>query len=322
MEYVRRLLASSVAMEYKILTYGKLASDFSELVKKQYPDLSVLLANSQSEVKSLLPQVNAIAGFNFLSGEDTSTIKWIHSFGAGVDAFLSLDALVPETILTRTKGKLGVKMGEFCLAYILADLRAMFPIHDNQKKKHWEQLSTENLYDKTVLVLGTGSIGSGIAQKLKGLCKRLIGLNSSRSDNDLFDEICNWETYPALAKQVDVVISALPSTATTNSVLNPEFFARFEKVLFINVGRGNVVTEEGLLLSIGEGSIRKAVLDVFSIEPLPESSPLWSHEQIVISPHQSGITSAEEVLESFSQAYEAIKQGKKNELFVDIERGY
>lgn len=309
-------------MKYSILTFGKLASEFADLVVQRYPELKVLLANSQAEVKSILPQVNAIAGFNFLNNEDASGIDWIHSFGAGVDAFLAIDSIRKDVILTRTKGKLGEKIGEFCLAYILADLRAVFSIYGNQKDKCWEQLPTENLYDKTVLVIGTGSIGSGIAQKTRGLCKRVIGLNRSNSPNDLFDEISDWNSYQKIAHQVDVVISALPSTSDTNSVLDPEFFSHFKNMLFINVGRGNVVTEQCMLDSIDAGCVRSAVLDVFTEEPLPSSSPFWAHKKVMVSPHQSGITSVEGVVESFSEAYEAIKRGERSDVFVDMKKGY
>lgn len=309
-------------MKYKVLTNGKLATEFAASVNQHYADIEVLLARSQREVKLLLPKANAIAGFNFLGDENVSHLKWIHSFGAGVDAFFTNKSLAEEVVLTRTTGKLGVKIGEFCLSYLLADLRALLPTYGNQKEAHWEQLPTQNLYDKTILILGTGSIGSGIAQIMKGLCKQLVGLNSTGSSNELFDQVHDWESYKQIAKNVDIVVSALPSTEKTNAILNADFFAHFRRVLFINVGRGNALKEEVLLHSLHNGEVRRAVLDVFETEPLPKSSKLWSHEQVLVSPHQSGITSIDEVLECFGRAYEALKRGCSNELFVDIGKGY
>lgn len=306
-------------MDYRFLTYGRLSDDFENFIKVNYPGISIVCATSKDEVRRLIPSVNSIAGFNFLRGQDLSSIYWIHSFGAGVDAFLKLD-LQQSTILTRTTGDLGRKIGEFCLAHMFSDLKALTPLYENQKKSLWKQVSTSNLFDTSILILGTGTVGQAVADQLKGRAKKVAGINKSRSQNPAFDEIHGWDSFDAT--EIDVVINTLPYTPETAGILREELLREFNQILFINVGRGDSVEEKVLLSAIENGWIRKAVLDVFPEEPLEKNSPWWTNEKVIISPHQSGITTIEDVNTSFTLAYDALQRGEKNQLFVDIEKGY
>ncbi|MEP1097408.1 MAG: D-2-hydroxyacid dehydrogenase [Cyclobacteriaceae bacterium] len=308
-------------MYKRILTSGRLSSEFCDFVKNEYPDFSIVRAESKDEILSLLPTADVLAGFNFLKGEDISHIKWIHAFGAGVDSYLKIPSLKQETTITRTTGALGSKMGEFCLSQILAEIKSLFPIYENQKRSIWKQIPTANLFDQEVLILGTGSIGSGIAKRLNGQVKKIIGLNRSQRPVESFDEIRTWVSLGDLSN-IDVVIGALPSTSETSSVLGDDFFKKLNNVIFINVGRGDSVDEEALVKGIESGRVRRAILDVFAVEPLPKNSPLWSNESVTISPHQSGLTTIEDVGSSFQRSYEAIKNGKRNELFINTEKEY
>jgi len=308
-------------MNNRILTSGRLSEEFCNFIEGDYPNFSIARAESKSEILSLLPTVDVIAGFNFLSDEDISHIKWIHAFGAGVDQYLKNPSLNQETIITRTTGDLGSKMGEFCLAQILVEIKSLFPIYENQQKSIWKQTPTANLFDQEVLILGTGSIGSGIAKRLKGQVKKIIGLNRSQRPVEPFDEIRRWDTLGDLS-DTNVVIGALPSTSETSFSLGEAFFKKLNNAIFINVGRGDSVDEVALIKAIELGHIRRAVLDVFTKEPLPKESPLWENECVTISPHQSGLTTIEDVGSSFKLSYEAIKNGTRNELFIDREKEY
>lgn len=308
-------------MQYNFLTYGRLSKEFSDFVQETYPELHCIHANSIEEAHAHLPEVNAVAGFNFLQNETISHLRWIHSFTAGVDSLLTNPALNKETIITRSTGDMGAQIGEFCLAYMLAEAKALFEIHENQKSKIWKQTSTVCLGDLNVLVLGTGSIGQGIAKKLGGLVNKVYGLNRSKSSNPLFDEIHDWNSFQQL-ENIHVVINALPSTPETSGIVGVDFFQQFKDLIFINTGRGKTTQEKELIKSIDASYIKKAILDVFSVEPLPASSELWGNEHVIVSPHQSGITTITDIISSFKHAYHAIRSSEKNELFVDIQKGY
>ncbi len=309
------------SMEYRMLTYGRLAEDFEAHVKSSYPEILITKATSKSEIKSILPDVNAIAGFNFLTDEDVSGIKWIHAFGAGVDSYLKLESLDPNTTITRTTGDLGKQMGEFCLTYILAEIRSIFTTYENQKIATWKQIPARSLADLNVLILGTGSIGQGIAQQLNGLVNKIIGLNRSGTSAAQFHDTYNWDSISQI-QDIHVVISALPSTTETSSILDTAFFKLFNAVIFINVGRGDAVDENVLIEAINSGHVNNAILDVFPEEPLPKESNLWTNDRVLISPHQSGLTTIDDVTSCFKLAFNAMKRDERNNLFVDQEKGY
>jgi phosphoglycerate dehydrogenase-like enzyme len=308
-------------MEYRFLTYGRLSEEFQLFVQDKYPSLDVIRADTKEEIISALPKVNAIAGFNFLSDEDLSSIEWIHAFGAGVDSYVKLDGLNSNTILTRTSGDLPIKMGEYCLAYVLHDLQSISSIEANQRSHIWKQYPTQNLHDLNVLILGTGTIGQGIARQFQRASNRVIGLNRNRLKKAGFDEIIDWNDLNK-ELEIDIIINTLPSTNETDSLLDESFFHHFNRTLFINVGRGKTIHNESLLKALHDDQVRKAILDVFDVEPLPGDSPFWQHDRIIVSPHQSGITTIDDVSSSFELIYEAIENGETNHLFVDLEKAY
>lgn len=306
--------------QYKLVTYGRLSEKFYDWTYKRYNGIEVRLAKSKEELKELLPDSNVYAGFNALYDVDHSHLKWIHSFGAGVDSFLQNKSLdINQTILSRTTGQLGKKIGEYCLAHVLNYYQKIDDFRKFSEEKEWKQMSTHNLYDRNVLILGTGSIGTGIANTFKGLVKSITGLNLSGNQNKSFARIIRMgDSYD----NYDIIINALPETTQTKNLLDASFFTNFKNTIFINVGRGTIIESSELTNCIDLGYIEKAVLDVFEDEPLDSDSRLWDHPGIIITPHISGITTIDDVISSFSLAYDQIMQGKPGSLFVNINKGY
>jgi phosphoglycerate dehydrogenase-like enzyme len=305
-----------------ILTYGHLAEGFQAFIAKEYPELNCLLAQDKQEVEQLLPKAQYVAGFNFLSKMDISHLEWIHSFGAGVDSFMKLE--IPENCtLTKTKGKMGQRMAEYCLTYILQDLNKTELFKVNQTSKTWDQVVPKSLSKQSVIFFGTGNISTDIAQVLQPMVKNIVGVNTSGKNKEFFDVCISFDKLDMGSLEANsIIINTLPSTKSTQNLFNKDFFTKIENVLFINIGRGNSVNEEDLIDALDQKYIRQAVLDVFKEEPLPTNSPLWEHPQCVVTPHISGITLLEDVKQSFKLAYEAIKAGEENKLMVDTEKGY
>lgn len=305
-----------------ILTYGHLAEGFQAFIAQEYPELNCLLATDKEEVEKLLPKVNYVAGFNFLSKMDISHLKWIHSFGAGVDSFMKLK-LPEQCTLTKTKGKMGQRMSEYCLTYILQDLNKTELYKLNQASKTWDQVVPKSLSKQSVILFGTGNISTDIAQVLQPMVKNIVGVNTSGKNKEFFDVCLPIDKLDMGNLEANsIIINTLPATQNTLDLFNKDFFSQLENVLFINIGRGNSVNEEDLIEALDQKYLRQAVLDVFKEEPLPHDSPLWEHPKCIVTPHISGITLLEDVKQSFKLAYEAIKSGEDNKLLVDTEKGY
>ncbi|MEP2771967.1 MAG: D-2-hydroxyacid dehydrogenase [Fulvivirga sp.] len=305
---------------YRFATTGRLGQAFKSLIDSHYPVLQCTYFETQEALADQMHNYNAFAGFDLTDNIDISHIKWIHSFGAGVDAFMQLP-LPQDILLTRTTGNMGSRMAEYCLAYMLYAFKSIDEVHQNQQQQKWAPLLLKDLKTASVLIFGTGNIGSSIAQVLQPLVHTVDGVNRSGSHVEGFHAIYQL-TKPINYSQYDVIINTLPNTLETNGLFDEQLFALCNGSLFINVGRGTAVVQHDLLQALDEGHITKAVLDVFEEEPLPTSSPLWSHPGVVVTPHHASKTTADDVASSFKRIVEAIKAGIANDLFVDVSRGY
>lgn len=305
-----------------LLTAGRLSEEFKSFIDKEFPEIECLQAETTDEIEALLPGANYIGGFNFLNGFPIDHIEWIHSFGAGVDSFMQIN-LPKDCLLSKTTGKMGIRMGEYCLAYILEDLKQIDNIHANQQKKVWDQLPQSSLLNQEVYLLGTGYVGTEIAKILKPLSKKLTGINSSGSMNPYLDDSIAIDTI--VTEKIStgsIIINSLPLTAKTEKVVNQNFFQYLHNCLFINVGRGGTVDDKALIEALENGNVRKAVLDVFEEEPLNDHSPLWQHPQCFITPHLAGVTDINDVTESFKIAYNQLNNSLEKTQFIQKERGY
>ncbi|PTB91302.1 hypothetical protein C9994_15785 [Marivirga lumbricoides] len=289
---------------------------------KEFPEIKCVRAESPQEIKDLLPTANYVGGFNFLNGYEIDHIEWIHSFGAGVDSFMQIS--IPENcLLSKTTGKMGIRMGEYCLTYILEDLKQVDKIHTNQQKKVWDQLKQSSLRHQEVYFLGTGYVGTEIAKILKPLSKKLIGINSRGNENAIFDQSIAFDSInPDSITAGSIIINSLPLTDKTEKLVNKGFLQHLKNCLFINVGRGGTVDHEALLVALDQGHIRKAVLDVFEEEPLNKESSLWIHPKCFITPHLAGITDIFDVTESFKMAFEQLNHADKSNQFIQKKRQY
>jgi glyoxylate/hydroxypyruvate reductase A len=305
-----------------ILTYGHLAEGFQAFIAEEYPDLNCLLAKNKNEVEELLPNSHYVAGFNFLNKMNISHLEWIHSFGAGVDGFMKLN-LPQNCTLTKTKGKMGQRMAEYCLTYILQDLNRTDLYKINQVTKTWDQVVPKSLSKQSVVIFGTGNISTDIAQVLQPMVKNIVGVNTSGKNKEFFDICVSFDKMDIENLEADaIIINTLPATEKTSDLFNKDFFSGLENALFINIGRGNSVNEKDLIEALNHKNLRQAILDVFKEEPLPQDSPFWEHPKCTITPHISGITLLEDVKQSFRIAYDAIKSGEQSKLLVDTDKGY
>jgi glyoxylate/hydroxypyruvate reductase len=310
------------ATDLRILTYGRLSEEFEQYIRAHHPKATIVRANTKEEIGQILPKFNVFAGLNHLQGLDLTSLQWIHAFGAGVDSFLAMPALTSRIILTRTLGDMGKKMGEYCLAYLLAFGRHLFEYRHQQTEHHWQQRVPETLGHKKVLILGTGYIAKGIAQALRPFCQGIIGMNRTGKAEEGFDQVFSPEDLGKNGQGVQVIINSLPYTLGTHHLVGKEFFTPFHDALFINIGRGATVDSAALLEAIQQGHIQKAVLDVFEQEPLPVDSPLWQHDKIWVTPHVSGITAAADAIQSFEASLACLRGGQRDAHFVNLERGY
>src|SRR5262249_23121593 len=140
----------------------------------------------------------------------------------------------------------------------------------------------------TAVVLGTGDVGMHIAKTFAALGCRTVGVSrSGRGDPSVFSEVHPVGALRDVVPRADWLIVAVPHTMETRGLVNRELLALCRGAVLINAGRGIVVEEAAIPGALDQGWLRGAALDVFEVEPLPSSSPLWDDPRVMISPHNS-----------------------------------
>ena len=253
--------------------------------------------------------------------------RGIINLGAGVDALLNNPAL-PENVPI-------VKLRDAGMAELIADYARYGILHfqrdfdryrRQQAQREWREHAVVDKHDWPVGVLGLGAIGAKVAAMLAAdgfpvhgwsrTPKSLDGIHCHHGDTGL----------ATLLGQVRSLVLLLPSTSSTRHIIGVEALAALpEGASLINPGRGSLIDEAALLDALGEGAqegrLRGAILDAFPEEPLPATSPLWTHPRIWITPHMAGPTPLGEAVDQVVAAIRSFEAGDMIE-YVDRDAGY
>jgi phosphoglycerate dehydrogenase-like enzyme len=218
-------------------------------------------------------------------------LKWFHTFSAGVDSPVFQLLIDRGTILTNSSGASAASIAQYVLAMMLHRVKHVDEWREQQARREWQQLQAGELTGQTVGIIGTGAIGGEVARLAQAFGMRVLGIRRSERPAKHLDEQLPMRRLRYLLKQSDYVVLACPLTKETERLIGEsELRAMKPDATLINVARGRVVDEAALVRALEQGWIGGACLDVFEQEPLPESSPLWSMPNVVVTPHNSGFS--------------------------------
>lgn len=310
----------SVTLPQSVLILGSDAANIAAALRATLPQLDVRVGGGEPD--------GPYAVIGFSPGAmiaNYTKAKWVHISGAGANGMLAAlgAARIKPALITRTLGGLGHQIGEYVLSYALADAQKHAVRRRLQTDRIWDVAAgTPTLVSNwTVLVLGTGGIGAGVAKVLGAVGMDCIGASRSGQAREGFSRVVTMTALPEMPN-VNMVVGALPLTPETKHGINARVFGQLKGALFINVGRGATADMEALKAALADGLLRHAVLDVVPVEPLPDRSDLWGHPKVTITPHVSGLTRPEDTAAAFSAAYRALERGEIPELIVDADAGY
>ena len=270
--------------------------------------------------------------------EQAPNLKWVQFNSAGVDSFLNHPLLQKEGVIaTSMSGVITGQMAE----YVMMAMNRLTAAHQwPPEKKKWEGLMPTELRHSTVGILGYGSIGRQVARLLQPFGATVLAAKKDvmhpedkgyimegmgDPHGDFFDRLYPIEAFHSLLKESDFVVLALPLTDETHHLLDAKAFQAMKTTAFlINVGRGELVDQDALVTALREKKIAGAALDVFEKEPLPEDSPLWELENVILSPHVAGLsrTLREETLSLFIENLNRYLAELPLYNRVDVEKGY
>jgi phosphoglycerate dehydrogenase-like enzyme len=269
-----------------------------------------------------LAWAEVFVGFRRPPVTDWGSVQWIHSVGAGVDAFL-FRAQLPESVLvTRTSEPFGPQIAEYCLTRALMFTQQVRALECSQQAGKWEPLFIETLAGTLAVIVGTGEIGSEIAKRFRAMGCHVEGVSRSGHANGAFDATHRIEDLASVAARAKWLICALPLTEDTFHLVDSAVLDACRGAVLINVGRGPVVDEVALIEALDGKRLHGAALDVFEVEPLPDDSPLWNHQRVIASPHIAGLTTTAGAGDGFLECLQELELGKLPRWTVDRTRGY
>ncbi len=301
----------------KLLILSRQKEKYLQLLNDaQLPNLVITDDHQQASI--ILADPPKVAG----KLDQYPQLRWLQSTFAGIDALTTLPQR-QDYLLTNVRGIFGPLIAEYVVGYLVQYYRNFARYSEQQRDHIWQPHHYSSLQGKKILILGTGSIGSHLAKVAKVMGMKVMGVNRSgivRSRD--FDSISNFEQLHPVLSEADIIVSTLPATSETQNLLNQSNLSACRHALLFNVGRGDVLSESGLLNAIEGGFIRHAWLDVFKQEPLHQEHPFWKHENITITPHVAADSFPDQVFNIFSHNYLQWHAGEPLDCVVNFDKGY
>lgn len=225
---------------------------------------------------------------------NNKNLKWVHSLSAGIDGYVAKKAVQDSEIpLTNAQGAFSDVLAEFVMLGVLYHTKHVEKFMKDKQEKEWRPAPVHLVSNKTMTIVGFGSIGTACARYAKGFGMKTIGVkrDATKLNDDqktYADKVVGNDELAQAVAEADFVVGALPKVpGATDDFFNME--STFSKMkssgVFMNVGRGTCVNEEDLIEALKSQKIYGAVLDVFKKEPLTPESELWNMPNVLMTPH-------------------------------------
>lgn len=258
-------------------------------------------------------------------------LVWIHSMLAGVDHIIN-ETLKKSTriTLTNTKGAYDSSIAEFVLLSVLYFAKKMQFLMTEKTQHKFERRLVDHAAGVKVGIIGYGSIGKNAAILLKkSLNAKIYAIRHTpklaEDDKQIVEYMGGERDIPYVISEVDYVVNVLPKTTKTLGLYNMEMFKKMKShAVFINIGRGDEVVEEDLIEALKSGVIAGAGLDVFAVEPLPATSPLYEMNNVLFSPHTMFYATDgwDSCIDTFEKELKSFIEGKPFGNVVDLSQEY
>lgn len=226
-------------------------------------------------------------------------VRWVQTTSSGVGQMVRDFGLADsDLIVTTARGVHARPLAEFAVMALLLHAKRYPFLKSEQAAHRWERYCGTSLAGQTLLVVGAGKVGAEVGRFAKAFGMTVLALvrqpSQDRRAELHADEVHGLDALERLVARADAVVLAAPHTPETEGMISSAVIALMKPgVVFVNIGRGQLVDEEALIDALRSGAIGLAALDVARVEPLPDGSPLWDLPNVLVSPHSASTVAGE-----------------------------
>ena len=297
------------------------AAGWANYFARHAPDLNFRIWPDAGNLKEVEYLIAWQAPPGFLA--ELPNLKVLFSSGAGID-HVDLSAVPAHIPLVRMVEP-GIINGmvEYVSLAVLALHRDFFDYMAHKANHVWDPLEVPPASARTVGVMGLGSLGCAVLERLATFGFKLRGWNRSPRTLEGVETFAGADQLQPFLAGCDVLICLLPLTPATKGILNHELFAALPKgAALVNVGRGPHLVDADLIEALDSGQLSRAILDVTDPEPLPADHPFWAHPRVFVTPHVASMTQPESAAPILLENIRRAQRGEALRDVVDRGRGY
>ncbi|WP_455449076.1 NAD(P)-dependent oxidoreductase [Natrinema thermotolerans] len=276
-------------------TEGLSMESYAERLRERLPDHTVALARTPKEERELIPQARVVTGISIDEAllERADRLELFACTFAGTD-HVPMDALADRGVTVTNAGGIHAPgIAEQTIGNMLVFARRLHEGWRRKENGEWRHFQSQEFTDSTVTVVGLGSIGQAVVQRLEGFEVETIGIRYTPEKGGPTDEVLGFDeddVHEAFSRS-DYVVLACPLNDLTRGLVGEAELATLPpNAVIVNAARGGIVDTDALLSALQSEGIRGAALDVTDPEPLPADHPLWDLENCLITPHTGGHT--------------------------------
>jgi phosphoglycerate dehydrogenase-like enzyme len=283
---------------------------FVDRLRLEFLDVTFSYHRSYDDIAEDLAQANVVVGWSLNADQVKAAprLRWIHSTAAAIHQLLIPEVVNSDIILTNARSVHGPVVAEHVLSLMFALAKHTSAAVRFQQQHQWgqdamtqQQPPIRELRDSTLGLIGVGSIGGYVARIASALGMRVITIrNNVQKGVDWLDPgdplqskhgVYGPKDLDTVLRESDFIVISAPVTRATEKLIDVHALGKMKSGAYlINVARGALIDEAALVEALRRRAIGGAALDVFEQEPLPANSPLWDIENVLITPHQGGLS--------------------------------
>ncbi len=274
--------------------------DFSKLYR-QIPELHFVEARTDEEFGREIVDADILIGWTAdyslniaeLARRNARQLKFVHVCTSGIDTPLKHGGFPQGVVVANVAGLKAITIAEHGMALLLNYARRLPELEAARRAGRWlrrDAYPLVTLQGLTIALLGMGHVGQAIAKRAKAFEMRVIGISRGYRPDALVEEVVSRENIRDALRQADALMICAPSDSGTLGIIDAEKLACMKRnAILINLARGDIVVEADLMAALKERTIAAAALDVMMQEPPDPSSPIWTLDNLFMTPHLAGI---------------------------------